>query len=233
MDDDILGRMEALGGDSSNAQALSSTPSTHEENHTPAPEAGRADGDGMGMHSALAAIPDTDTRERVLRIALDHQVDRRDPAWLMVETAVVSISAAAEAGAAAKLVHADVNKIPDLIHHAVIAGGGDISGQVQSAMLANVGELAQAIQGGIVKSTGPAVLAVQNALKDFDSKVDKTIIARKDAVIAQWVQSGSNALDQKVRESIKTERSINLVLMLFVIFATFLLGIALGMHLHF
>ena len=90
-------------------------------------------------------------------------------------------------------------------------------------------------------ATDKAVADVQTALKDFDSKVDKAILARKDAVVAQWVQSGSNALDQKVRESIKTERSINLVLMLFVIFATFLLGIALGialgnalgMHLHF
>lgn len=214
--DDILNNLEALGsGD-----------------ERPAPETGRTDSDA-GMYSALAAMPDPETRERVLRMALDHQVDRRDPAWLLVETAVVSITAASETGAAARLVHEDVTKIPELIHHAVLAGGKDISGQVQSAVLANVNDLAQAIQGGIVKSTGPAVLAVQNALKDFDSKIDKAIIARKDAVLAQWVQSGSDALDQKVREAIKTERSINLVIMLFVIFATFLLGITLGMHLHF
>ena len=123
MDDDILGSLEVLGGDSSNAQALPGTPNTHEENHIPAPEAGRF---GDGRHSALAALPDLETKERVLRIALDHQVDRRDPSWLLVETAVVSVTAAAEAGAAARLVHEDVNKIPELIHHAVLGGGKDI-----------------------------------------------------------------------------------------------------------
>lgn len=225
--DDILNNLEAMG--SSDADGNAHTPITHDER--PAPETGQTDG-GAGMHSALAAIPDQGVRERVLRIALDHQVDRRDPAWLMVETAVVSISAAAEAGAAARSVHADVTKIPELIHHAVLAGGKDISGQVQSAVLANVNDLAQAIQGGIVKSTGPAILAVQNALRDFDSKVDKTILARKDAVVAQWVQSGSDALDRRVKEAIRTERTINIAFMMFALLAALILGMFLGMHLH-
>jgi len=228
MDDDILGGLEAMAGDGRTAQASI----MHKEPHVlPAPETGQADGDGM--HSALAAIPDQGIRERVLRIALDHQVDRRDPAWLMVETAVVSISAAAEAGAAARLVHADVTKIPDLIHHAVISGGADISGQVQSAVVQTAEQLARAIQGGIEKATVPAVQAVGKALKDFDSKVDKTIIARKDAVVAQWVQSGSAALDSRVREAIRTERSINVAFMMFAILSALILGIFLGMHLHF
>ena len=231
MGDDILNNLETMMNDGGSAQPLS----THEHNEPhvpPAQETGRADGDG-GIHSALAAIPDQGIRERVLRIALDHQVDRRDPAWLMVETAVVSITAAAEAGAAARLVHEDVTKIPASIQKAVVAGGEDVSGQVRAALVSNLGEFAQAIGQGVHLATGKAVTNVQTALQNFDAKVDKAIIARKDAVLAQWVQSGSNALDQKVRESIKTERSINLVLMLFVIFATFLLGIALGMHLHF
>uniref|UniRef100_E6Q9Z8 Uncharacterized protein n=1 Tax=mine drainage metagenome TaxID=410659 RepID=E6Q9Z8_9ZZZZ len=228
MDADILGGLEAMAGDGRTAQASI----MHKEPHVlPAPETGQADGDGM--HSALAAIPDQGIRERVLRIALDHQVDRRDPAWLIVETAVVSISAAAEAGAAARLVHEDVNKIPDLIHHAVISGGADISGQVQSAVVQNAEHLARAIQGGIEKATVPAVQAVGKALKDFDSKVDKTIIARKDAVVAQWVQSGSDALDSRVREAIRTERTINVAFMMFAILSALILGIFLGMHLHF
>ena len=225
--DDILNNLEAMG--SSDADGNAHTPITHDER--PAPETGQTDG-GVGMHSALAAIPDQGVRERVLRIALDHQVDRRDPAWLMLETAVVSISAAAEAGAAARLVHADVNKIPDLIHHAVIAGGEDISGQVQSAVVQNAEQLARAIQGGIEKATVPAVQAVGKALKDFDSKIDKTIIARKDAVIAQWVQSGSDALDKRVKEAIRTERTINIAFMMFALLAALILGMFLGMHLH-
>ena len=168
-----------------------------------------------------------------MTLASKLNVDRRDPAWLMVETAVVSISAAAEAGAAARLVHADVTKIPDLIHHAVISGGADISGQVQSAVVQTAEQLARAIQGGIEKATVPAVQAVGKALKDFDSKVDKTIIARKDAVVAQWVQSGSAALDSRVREAIRTERSINVAFMMFAILSALILGIFLGMHLHF
>ncbi len=230
MGDDILNNLEAMMNDGGSAQPLS----THEHNepHVPSAHEIAADGDG-GMHSALAAIPDQGIRERVLRIALDHQVDRRDPAWLMIETAVVSITAAAEAGAAARLVHEDVTNIPASIQKAVVSGGEDVAGQVRTALTSNLGEFAQAIGQGVHLATDKAVTNVQTALQNFDSKVDKAIIARKDAVLAQWVQSGSNALDQKVRESIKTERSINLVLMLFVIFATFLLGIALGMHLHF
>ena len=227
--DDILNNLETMGSsDDGNAHPLS-TPITHDD--CPAPETGQADG-GDGMRSALSAIPDPATRERVLRIALDHQVDRRDPAWLLVETAVVSITAAAETGAAARLVHEDVNKIPDLIHLAVIAGGADITGQLHSAVIQNAETLAKAIQAGIVKSTAPAVGAVQNALKDFDSKVDKTIIARKDAVIAQWVQSGSDALDRRVREAIRTERTLNIAFMMFAILSALILGIFLGMHLH-
>ena len=225
MDDDILGGLEAMGSDGNGRTAQPS--GTHDEH----PFSGRDGGDGM--QSALAAIPDPATRERVLRIALDHQVDKRDPAWLLVETAVVSVAAAAEAGAAARLVHEDVSKLPDLIHHAVIAGGADISGQVQSAVLQNAEQLARAIQEGIEKATGPAVLAVQGALKNFDSKIDKTIIARKDAVISQWVQSGSDSLDNRVREAIRTERTINIAFMMFALLAALILGMFLGMHLHF
>ncbi|AUW32373.1 hypothetical protein A5904_04760 [Acidithiobacillus caldus] len=149
--------------------------------------------------------------------------------YIMAKT---TFSAAIAAGQAASLIHEDVNKIPDLIHHAVIAGGADITGQVHSAVIQNAETLAKAIQAGIVKSTAPAVGAVQNALKDFDSKVDKTIIARKDAVIAQWVQSGSDALDRRVREAIRTERTLNIAFMMFAILSALILGIFLGMHLH-
>ncbi|MHB1320812.1 MAG: hypothetical protein ACYCY0_04520 [Acidithiobacillus ferrivorans] len=239
MDDDILNHLEAVvndgGNDDGNAhQPLGGTHGIHHEHHTPAPEPGR-DRDSQGMHSALAAIPDPMTRERVLRIALDHQVDKRDPAWLLVETAVVSVTAAAEAGAAARLVHENVAEIPATIQKAVVAGGEDVAGQVRTALTSNLGEFAEAIGQGVHLATNKAVTNVQTALKNFDAKVDKTIIARKDAVIAQWVQLGSDALDQRVREAIKTERTINLVFMLFVIFSTFILGIVLGtqLHLHF
>ncbi len=224
---DELSNMEAMLSDGGSAQP----PGTQEPHVPPTPETGRTDNGDGGMHAALAAIPDQGIRERVLRIALDHQVDRRDPAWLMVETAVVSITAAAEAGAAAHLVHADVTRIPAIIKKAVVSGGEDVAGQVRTALTSNLGEFAQAIGQGVHLATDQAVANVQTALKDFDGKVDKAIIAKKDAVVAQWVQSGSDALDQKVREAIKTERSINLVIMLFVIFATFLLGIVLGTQL--
>ena len=219
MGDDILNNLEAMMNE--------------EDPHVPpVQETWGADSDG-GMHSALAAISDPGIREQVLRIALDHQVDRRDPAWLMVETAVVSVAAAAEAGAAARLVHEDVTKIPASIQKAVVSGGEDVAGQVRVALVSNLGEFAQAIGQGVHLATDSAVANVQTALNDFDSKVDKAIIARKEAVIAQWVQSGSDTLDQKVREAIKTERTINLTFMLFMILATFILGIVLGMYLHF
>ena len=227
MSDDILGGLEAMTGDEPSI-AHDEEPVVTQPPVQSAPETGQD-----GMHVALASIADPEVRERVLRIALDHNVDRRDPAWLLVEAAVVSVAAATEAGDAARLVHEDVGKIPDLIHHAVLVGGNDLTGQIKTAMMANVRELAEAIQGGIAKATQPSVLAVQTALKDFDSKVDKTILARRDAVLAQWVQSGSDALDDRVREAIKTERTVNLVFMGFGFFGVFALGLILGMHVHF
>lgn len=156
-----------------------------------------------------------------------------DLSWLLVGAQIRAWASASASGEAARLVHEDVGKIPDSIHHAVLVGGNDLTGQIKTAMLANVRELAQAIQMGIDKATAPSVQAVQTALQDFDSKVDKTIIARKDAVIAQWVQSGSDALDDRVREAIRTERTINIAFMGFGFFGVFALGIILGMHLHF
>lgn len=109
------------------------------------------------------------------------------------------------------------------------SGAGDISGQVQAAVLANVTGLAQAIEGGIAKSTAPAVLAVQTALQDFDSKVDRTIIARKDAVIAQWVQSGSDALDAKIRTATARAQAISLGIAVFVGCTLFTVGAIVGL----
>ncbi|MDA8378366.1 MAG: hypothetical protein M0Z50_15190 [Planctomycetia bacterium] len=146
--------------------------------------------------------------------------------YIMTKT---TFSAAIAAGQAAMLIHEDVSKLPDIIYRAVIAGAGDISGQVQAAVLANVTGLAQAIEGGIAKSTAPAVLAVQTALQDFDSQVDRTIIARKDAVIARWVQSGSDALDAKIRTATAKAQAVNLGIAVFVGCTLFTVGAIVGM----
>lgn len=150
--------------------------------------------------------------------------------YIMTKT---TFSAAIAAGQAATVIHDEVTNIPAIIQKAVVAGGEDVAGQVRAALVSNLEEFAKAIGAGVHGATNQAVTNVQTALKDFDKKVDKAIIARKDAVVAQWVQSGSDALDKRVREAIKTERTINLVFMLFMILATFILGAVVGMHLHF
>lgn len=213
--EDILGNLEDMMGNAA-APLLGIPPDSGQDSR----------------HAALAVVA-PDVRERLLHIALDHQIDKQDPAWLLVEAAVVSINAATAAGKAASAIHDDVTSIPGIIQKAVVSGGEDVAGQVRVALVSNLGEFAQAIGQGVHLATDSAVANVQTALKDFDSKVDKAIIARKEAVIAQWVQSGSDTLDQKVREAIKTERTINLTFMLFMILATFILGIVLGMYLHF
>ncbi|MHB1631547.1 MAG: hypothetical protein ACYCQL_04945 [Acidithiobacillus sp.] len=213
--EDILGNLEDMMG------------------NTAAPLLGIPQDSGQDSRHAALAVVAPDVRERLLHIALDHQIDKQDPAWLLVEAAVVSINAATAAGRAASAIHDDVTSIPGIIQKAVVSGGEDVSGQVRIALVSNLGEFAQAIGQGVHLATDNAVTNVQTALKDFDKKVDKAIIAKRDAVVAQWVQSGSDALDKKVREAIKTERTINLIFMLFMILATFILGIVLGMYLHF
>lgn len=213
--EDILGNLEDMMG------------------NTAAPLLGIPQDSGQDSRHAALAVVAPDVRERLLHIALDHQIDKQDPAWLLVETAVVSINAATAAGKAASAIHDDVTSIPGIIQKAVVSGGEDVAGQVRVALVSNLGEFAQAVGQGVHLATDNAVTNVQTALKDFDKKVDKAIIARRDAVVAQWVQSGSDALDKKVREAIKTERTINLIFMLFMVLATFILGIVLGMYLHF
>ena len=191
-------------------------------------------GDGSSARDVALQGLSPNLREHVIADAAEMGIrSESDLAWLLVGAQIRAWGAAQEAGQAATLVHDDVTRIPELIHHAVVMGGKDITGQIQSAMMANVKELAAAIQGGIAKATEPSVQAVQTALKDFDQKVDKTIIARRDAVLAQWVQSGSDALDDRVREAIKTERTVNLMFMSFGFFGVFVVGILLGMHLRY
>jgi hypothetical protein len=196
----------------------------------------------VALTEALSTLPPAVVL-RISTIAARYGIKHdSDPMWALVEAvqdglecANAAATAATAAGKAARLVHEDVAGIPDTIQKAVVAGGEDVAGQVRTALTSNLGEFAEAIGHGVHLATNKAVTNVQTALKNFDAKVDKTIIARKDAVIAQWVQSGSDALDQRVREAIKTEKTINLVFMLFVIFSTFILGIVLGtqLHLHF
>ncbi|MDA8151605.1 MAG: hypothetical protein M0003_02640 [Acidithiobacillus sp.] len=191
-------------------------------------------GDGSSARDIALQGLSPSLREHVIADAAEMGIRlESDLSWLLVGAQIRAWASATASGDAARLVHEDVGKIPDLIHHAVLVGGNDLTGQIKTAMTANVRELALAIQGGIAKATQPSVTAVQTALQDFDSKVDKTIIARRDAVLAQWVQSGSDALDDRVREAIKTERTANLVFMSFGFFGVFVLGILLGMHVHF
>lgn len=191
-------------------------------------------GDGSSARDIALQGLSPSLREHVIADAAEMGIRlESDLSWLLVGAQIRAWASATASGDAARLVHEDVGKIPDLIHHAVLVGGNDLTGQIKTAMTANVRELALAIQGGIAKATQPSVTAVQTALQDFDSKVDKTIIARRDAVLAQWVQSGSDALDDRVREAIKTERTVNLVFMSFGFFGVFVLGILLGMHVHF
>ena len=230
------------------ANAGGATPQEEDEDHVPdvvvphavsaaAPEAPAPRmrmGDGFSARDIALQGLSPSLREHVIADAAQMGIRLEgDLAWLLVGAQIRAWGAATASGEAARLVHDDVGKIPDLIHHAVVMGGNDVTGQIQAAMMANVRELAEAIQGGIAKATGPSVLAVQTALKDFDAKVDKTIIARRDAVLAQWVQSGSDALDDRVHEAIRTERTVNLVFMSFGFFGVFVLGIILGMHVHF
>lgn len=221
-------------------EAIINVDNLHPAPISPVPVIEEQERRGVALTEALSTLPPAVVL-RISTIAARYGIRHdSDPMWALVEAvqdgmecANAAATAATAAGKAARLVHEDVAGIPDAIQKAVVAGGEDVAGQVRTALTSNLGEFAEAIGQGVHLATDQAVVNVQTALKDFDGKVDKAIIARKDAVIAQWVQSGSDALDQRVREAIKTERTINLVFMLFMILATLALGIVLGMYLHF
>lgn len=224
-----LNELENLGGIGADANAEA------QEGETPPPLSSMQKATPV-MNNGYDVIADLlphDELKALNKWVQTYHVDGNDPLFGGYIMAKTTFSAAIAAGQAATIIHDDVGKLPDVIYRAVTAGAGEVSGQIKAAMMANVRELAQAIQAGIDKATAPAVVAVQTALNDFDGKVNKTILARRDAVLAQWVQSGSDELDERVREAIRTERTLNIGFMMFAILAALGLGIVLGMHLHF
>lgn len=230
-----LNELENLGGIGADADANAEAEAQEGETPQPLLSSMQKATPVMGVsgYDVIADLLPHEELKALNKWVQTYHVDGNDPFFGGYIMAKTTFSAAIAAGQAATIIHDDIGKLPDVIYRAVTAGAGEVSGQIKTAMVANVRELAQAIQMGIAKATQPSVLAVQTALQDFDQKVDKTILARRDAVLAQWVQSGSDALDDRVREAIKTERTVNLMFMSFGFSGVFVLGIILGMHVHF
>lgn len=177
---------------------------------------------------------------RVMHVVSKRNLDMNDPALDLFNAAGISADAAAAVEAAAREVASGVRGIPEVIQKAVLAGGQDIKGEVRQAFILNIEDLKKGIHAGISGGSGAAISLIDNSTKklvaatqNFDSEMNQAIIAKRDAVLSQWVNSGSDALDKRIREAIKTERTVNLVFILFAIAAALVIGLVLGMHLHF
>ena len=152
----------------------------------------------------------------------------------------VAFNSAAAAQKAVEYVIDGVAGIPAIVQKAAIGASGEVAGQIDQALKAKIPDFANAIKIGVMKGTEGAIASLDGASKQladaagkFDSDVDKTVIARRDAVLASWVQSGSDSLEKRMAAAVHRERIFNVYLILFMSLSMLAIGIALGMHLHF
>ena len=162
------------------------------------------------------SLPDAD-HKLLARWVQKYKLSDDDPFFGSYLTARVTFASAAAAGGSAALVYKQVQSIPKVIQDAIIAGAGEIRGGVHQAFLANFEDLTKAISAGINAGALASVTAINKSTKKFtdaasalDSGMDKAIIAKRDAVLSQWVQSGSDELNRRINEAVKKERNINL-----------------------
>lgn len=196
----------------------------------------------VGHASALDIALLNKTQEEqihILKATVARGLDKDDPVLDIYNVATSSARSANSTATAAMRVAEGINSIPKVLQDAVIAGAGDIRGGVHQAFLANFEDLKKAVGGGIKAGASASITLINDATKKLtdatqalDSGMDKAIIAKRDAVLSQWVQSGSDALDKRIREAIKTERTVNLTFILFAIAVALVVGIVLGIHLH-
>ncbi|MBU2766134.1 hypothetical protein HAP94_07985 [Acidithiobacillus ferrivorans] len=182
-----------------------------------------------------------ESRERVIGEAASVGiVAEYDVGWFLIGAQIRCWSAVAATGSAVHEFSVRADQLPGIMQKAAIGAAKEVAGQIDQALSSKIPDFANAIKLGVMKGTEGAITSIDSASKKladaagkFDSDVDKTVIARRDAVLAQWVQSGSDALEKRMAAAVHKERIFNVYLIMFLAGASFATGIVLGMHLHF
>lgn len=146
-----------------------------------------------GMHSALSSISDQKMRETVLKIALDHKIDRRDPAWLLVEAAVVSVAAAGETGAAARAVAGGVESIPDTIYRGASRAGEEIRGQLAQEMKDRSIESGRLLNAVIQKAAEDSSVKISAAAGTFEANFDRAVKQKMETAVDIFARAAAQA----------------------------------------
>ncbi|WP_163097267.1 hypothetical protein GL267_007300 [Acidithiobacillus ferrianus] len=167
-----------------------------------------------------------------------YRIGQDDPFFGNVLATRVAFQSAAACGHAAAAIQEELKDLPSTIQNAVILGAGDIKGEVKQAFNDNVETLKTAIAGGIKGGAKISIDALNlvngkfiAAIEEFDSKVDKAIIQHKDQVLANWVQSGSEDLNKRIRAEVKQARVISFGILFFMVWVVFFLGFIAGVYL--
>lgn len=241
---EIIDEIESVMDENENQQSMVADPVI---NDPPAVSVDSARKSGHDLHDdllslkqkALMGLP-AEWREKLIndagRAGVRHD---NDVGWLLIGSVVDSAAAAFAAGDAANQVNNEIKKLPHVIQNAAISAANDIDGTIKKSFAFNVDAfkhvLSSAIQVGtsrpldaITIKIGESVNSLTKAVGEIDTEMNKEIIAKREAVLSQWVQSGSDELNRRINEAIKKERNINLGFMLFVIFTTFIFGIVIG-----
>lgn len=166
-----------------------------------------------GLQAAMAVVA-PDVRERLMHIAIDHQINRADPAWLLVEAAVVSMNAASAANESAQAVQAGVSAIPDKIFQGAVKAGDEIRGALAAEIRGQGVEVGQALKMLIDSASQTGAASLKTAAADLDVKmakipadVQKSLDAYRDKGIAEFAASAKAAGEKAAQTALLAQAS--------------------------
>jgi hypothetical protein len=239
--DDLEGMEEMLAGPAAGGAGETPPHDTPALQVTPVstPD-GQASSVGKSGYDIVADLLPVEQHKAFGGWCMRYKLSEDDPFYGGKLATNVAFNSAAAAQRAVEYVIDGVAGIPAIVQKAATGASNEVAGQIDQALKTKIPDFANAIKLGVMKGTEGAIASLDGASKQladaagkFDSDVDKTVIARRDAVLASWVQNGSDALEKRMSEAVKRERIFNVYLLLFLSGSMFVGGIVLGMHLHF
>jgi hypothetical protein len=175
-----------------------------------------------------------------LRLAVSRGLDKDDPVFDIYNTASASARSACSIAEAALQVVDGIHSIPLVIQDAIIAGSDDIKEEVQKAFADNVSDLKKTISTGLQTGTLATVRAINNAtqtLHDAAAGIDKSLQSaiekKQEAVIDDWVNTGSELLEEKIQEALLRQRVVTVSFIFLMMGLSFIAGFILRQFLYF
>ena len=153
----------------------------------------------------LATVPAA-SHPGILKMALDHQIaDPNDPQWGMVALAWTSTEAANVSRASLESVRKEVATIPDSVYRGAAAAGADLRGLVETAgksVIEIAAAQTKAMEQGLAAAVAQGVGVGAERLEKAVAALDRAIVSRRDATVAEWQAAAGKAAAAEAQKGI-------------------------------